>query len=186
MRVARSEFYGGPSINPHWHVPRALHSLEGEIDTAKRIIERLDSFLEQRIAGFEHVHELGVVSTAIMVSALVAERALKSLIAQTQPTVQPKKTHGLANLFAQLEAPVQEEIRAQYRMMQDWVAHYEDIEEVFSVASKSFEAWRYTMEDRTARGGIPRDVLKAGAAVHAICFRYLRMWQREIRSSCRR
>ena len=184
MRVARSEFYGGPSINPHWHVPRALHSLEGEIDTAKRIIERLDPFLEQRIAGFEHVHELGVVSVAIMVSALVAERALKSLIAQTQPTVQPEKTHGLANLFAQLEAPVQEEIKAQYQMMQDWVAHHEDIEKVFSVASKSFEAWRYTMEDRTARGGIPRDVLKAGAAVHAICFRYLRMWQREIRSSC--
>ena len=41
---------GGPSINPNWNVPRTLHSLEGEIETARKIIEAWEPYLQHRVA----------------------------------------------------------------------------------------------------------------------------------------
>ena len=37
-------YLGGPSVNPHWNVPRALHSLEGEIEAARKVIEVWEPF----------------------------------------------------------------------------------------------------------------------------------------------
>ncbi len=54
-------YLGGPSVNPHWNVPRALHSLEGEIEAARKVIEVWEPFLQHRLAGNkEHSYELVV------------------------------------------------------------------------------------------------------------------------------
>ena len=106
-----SLYLGGPSINPYWNVPLALHSLEGEIETARKIIELWEPLLNHRLAANEeHLHELGTATVAVMVTAVIAERGLKSLIAQTQPTVKPptgRNGHKLDYLFGQLEPSLQ-------------------------------------------------------------------------------
>ena len=180
---------GGPSINSNWHVPRSLHSLEGEIEAAKKVIELWEPYLNYRIAmNKEHPNELGCATVAVMVTAIVAERALKSLIAQTQPNVAPPKKHRLCTLFGQLSSLVQQELQTQFKTLPSvWQEYWEGdcIEKVFHIADNAFVDWRYTMEPKAVTGGIPKGVLKATVAVRMVCLAHLQVWQASLEPSPR-
>ena len=178
-------YLGGPSVNPHWNVPRALHSLEGEIEAARKVIEVWEPFLQHRLAGNkEHPYELGIATTAVILTSIVAERAIKSLIAQTQPGVKPwqlpglkpREHHELSKLFGKLQPEQQRECQTQFQQLptfwlEDWDG--DEIEDVFGIANSSFVDWRYTMEPKATTGGIPKGVLKAAVAVKLVCWRHL-------------
>ena len=182
-------YLGGPSVNPHWNVPRALHSLEGEIEAARKVIEVWEPFLQHRLAGNkEHSYELGLATTAVILTSIVAERAIKSLIAQTKPVVKPwqlpglkrKEHHELSKLFGKLQPEQQRECQAQFQQLPAFWPEYwdgDEIEDVFRIANSSFVDWRYTMEPKATTGGIPKGVLKAAVAVQLICCRHLNSWQ---------
>ena len=171
---------GGPSINLHWHVPIALHSLEGEIVAARKVVEIWEPFLRHRVTeNKEHVYELGTATTAIILTSIIAERAIKSLIAQTQPNVKPwqlpglkpREHHELSKLFGKLRPEQQQECQMQFQgLPASWLEYWEgdDIEDVFRIANSSFVDWRYTMEPKATTGGIPKGVLKAGVAVKKV------------------
>lgn len=184
-----SMYLGGPSINRHWNVPRALHSLEGEIEAARKLIEIWEPLLHHRVAGNkEHPNELGTATAAVVLTSIAAERAIKSLIAQTQPNVKPwqlpglksREHHELSKLFGKLQPEQQRECQTQFQQLPTfWLEYWEgdEIEEVFRIANSSFVDWRYTMEPKATTGGIPKGVLKAGVAVKLVCWRHLRSWQ---------
>ena len=171
----------GPSANPNWHVPRALHSLEGEIEVAKKVIEMWEPYLNHRLAGNkEHTNELGIVTAAIMLTSVIAERAIKTLIAQTQPNIEPKHIHKLITLFKKLDPSVQQEVQSQFETLPAVWQQYSDdtsIEKVLQIADASFVDWRYTMEPKATTGGIPKPVLKAAVAFKMVCWAHLQAWQ---------
>lgn len=174
-------YLGGPSANPNWHIPRALHSLEGEIEAAKKVIEMWEPYLNHRIAGNkEHTNELGIATVAIMLTSVIVERAIKTLIAQTQPDVKPEHTHKLLVLFKKLHPSVQQEVQSQFETLPvAWQRYSDDIsiEKVLRIADASFVDWRYTMEPRATTGGIPKPVLKAAIAFKIVCWTHLQAWQ---------
>ena len=181
---------GGPSINPHWNVPRALHIVEGEIVSSitVTVIDAMEPHLKSRISGKgQHVHELGMAVSAILITSHAAEIALKSLLAQTIPNENSRDFggrtgHNLSDLFANLHTEVKSEVEAQfYEMPKEWENYAgkeygQSAEEVFRIANGTFVDWRYAMQDG-ASGGIPKGVLKAAAAVRIICATKLRLWQ---------
>ena len=80
----------GPSANPFWNVPRALKSLCGEIEAAQILIRAWEPLLNHRIAGNnEALTEVGIATTCVVTTSLVAERAIKTLIAQAKPQEKP-------------------------------------------------------------------------------------------------
>ena len=86
----RRIYLGGPSANPYWNVPLALKSLCGEIEGAKTLIQAHDPLLSHRLAGFkETLTELGIAAMCVVTTGLIAERAIKTLIAQTKPLEKP-------------------------------------------------------------------------------------------------
>ena len=184
-----SMYLGGPSINPYWNVPRALHSLEGEIEAARRVIEAWDPLLQHRVEGNkEHPLELGTATSAVVLTSMAAERAIKTLIAQTQPGVKPwqlpglrsREHHELTKLFGKLRLEHQLECQTQFEQLPDfWLKYWDgdDIKEVFRIANSSFVDWRYTMEPKVTTGGIPKGILKATFAIKAVCWRHLHAWQ---------
>ena len=57
---AKPIYLGGPSVNPHWNVPRQLKSLCGEIHAAQMLVQVHEPLLNQRLAGHgEALNELG-------------------------------------------------------------------------------------------------------------------------------
>jgi hypothetical protein len=179
---------GGPSINPHWNVPRALHILEGEIVSSLRILEIWEPHLQSRVSGNgEHSHELGMAVSAILITSHAAEMALKSLLAQTCPDENPRKFggstgHSLNDLFGNLPHESKLEVEGQFNGMPiEWENYAgreygKSAEEVFRIADDTFVDWRYAIEDG-ASNGIPKGVLKAAAAVRITCATKLRLSQ---------
>ena len=188
-------YLGGPSVNTHWNVPRALHSLEGEVEAARKVIEVWEPFLQHRLAGNkEHPYELGIATTAVILTSIVAERAIKSLIAQMQPGVKPwqlpglkpREHHELSKLFGKLQPEHQRECQSQFQQLPAfWLEYWDgdEIEDVFGIANSSFVDWRYTMEPKATTGGIPKGVLKAAVAVKLVCWRHLDSWQLSLAQS---
>ena len=143
-----------------------------------------DPLLNHRTAGNkEHLQELGTATIAVIVTSAIAERALKSLIAQTQPNVKPpsgRDGHDLRMLFGKLYPQVQQQLKTHLETMPDiWAQYWEgdNIEEVFRIADTNFVDWRYTMEPKAVSGAIPKGVLKAAVAVKTVCWAYLKIWQ---------
>ena len=186
--------FGADSVNPHWHVPAALQSLEGEILAAQNAIAEWEPYLAYRLSGNgEHIYERGMVTLCIIQTAIIAERAVKTLIAQTQPHANPKRTHGthgthkLIQLYKALSTPVQQHVQMQYEALPESWARYavenigeeieSSVEAVMSQASDNFTDWRYTMERDRTTNGIPKLLLKASVAIKFVCWRHLQASQ---------
>lgn len=167
----------GRGVNPHWCVPRTLHSLIGELELSMKIIEAWEPLLEERLRTKEELtQELGFATVAVMVTAIAAEKALKSLISQTQPHQEPPRTHSLADLFNHLDPATQQQLNTEFESMpSSWQEYWggTDIREVFQIADKCFVDWRYTMEPGNVTGGIPKGVVRATVAVYAVCVSHL-------------
>lgn len=176
------------SVNSHWHVTAALQSLEGEILVAQNAIAEWEPYLAYRLAGNgEHIYERGMVTMCIIQTAIIAERAIKTLIAQTQPTTNPKRTHKLNELYKQLSVSVQQQVQMQYDALPEIWARYTvetvgkdtegSIEAILTQASDNFIDWRYTMERNSTTNGIPKLLLKASVAIKFVCWRHLQAHQ---------
>ena len=176
---------GGPSINPHWHVPRSLHLLEGELVALMILVDAWQRHLQSRLDGNgELTHELGIATSITVLAAHAAEVSPKALLAQTHPTEKPRTfgQHQLSKLFSALDSSVQLEVEKQFvAMPTEWEKYIgeeygDSVGSIFSIADNSFVDWRYIMEDG-ASGGIPKGVLKATAAARIVCAKKLRLWQ---------
>lgn len=78
-------YLGGPSANRSWNVPLALHSLCGEIEAAHLLVQAHEPLLRHRLAGSKQAFtELGIATMCVVITSLIAERAIKTLIAQTR------------------------------------------------------------------------------------------------------
>lgn len=176
------------SVNPHWHVPAALQSLEGEIVAAQNSIAEWEPYLAYRLSGnSEHLYERGMVTTCIIQTAIIAERSIKTLIAQTQPKTNPKRTHKLIVLYKNLSIPVQQQVQTQYETLPESWAQYavekvgetieDSVEAIMNLASDNFIDWRYTMERSRTTNGIPKLLLKASVAIKFVCWRHLQACQ---------
>ncbi len=140
--------------------------------------------MRQRVdAKEEHPSELGIQTSAILLTTHGAEIAIKTLIAQTDPGADPKGkrgTHGLHTLFERLDQDVQDEVRAEFAAIQaQWASWWSehDIDVVFATADTAFVDWRYAMEPKTVSGGIPKGVFLAAFAVWNVGVRRLTSWQ---------
>ena len=183
--------FAAASVNPHWHVPAALQSLEREIVAAQNAIEEWEPYLAYRLSGNgEHIYERGMVTMCIIQTAIIAERAVKTLIAQTQPHTNPKRTHKLIDLYKILGPSVRQQVQAQYEELPESWARYavenvgeeieSDVEAIMNQASDNFTDWRYTMERGLTTNGIPKLSLKASVAIKFVCWRHLQAWQEGI------
>ncbi|MYL10231.1 MAG: hypothetical protein F4015_12365 [Acidimicrobiia bacterium] len=176
-------YLGGLSPNAHWHVPRALHSLLGEVDTACWLVNRMAPQAEHRLqTGHSLPEEIGTVTICITSISAVAERAIKTLAAQTQPTA-PKRTHKLAVLFNGLDAATKSAVREEFgalpRLWQDeYLSNSDTVDGILETANTNFVDWRYTMEPKATEGGIPKPLLAVCAATTLVGIRMLREWQK--------
>lgn len=180
--------FAADSVNPHWHVPAALQSLEGEIIAARNAIAEWEPYLTYRLSGNrEHIYERGMVTMCIIQTAIIAERAIKTLIAQTQPKANPKRTHKLIDLYKELSMSVQQQVQTQYEALPEIWARYTvenagektvaSVEAILNQASGNFIDWRYTMERNYTTNGIPKLLLKASVAIKFVCWRHLQAYQ---------
>ncbi|MXZ01836.1 hypothetical protein F4Y93_14780 [Candidatus Poribacteria bacterium] len=173
---------GGPSPNKHWHVPLALHSLVGEIDAAQSLIHIWEPLMEHRIAYSREVTtELGTATGCVVLAGHIAEVALKTLIAQTQPDKAPPIGHDLKRLFNKLEPSSRSEVERRLETLPDYwdqFAESESAEKVFGIARSSFVDWRYVMEPGGAHKGVPKPLLKVAVAVTLLGVNRLDQWQK--------
>ena len=127
-------YLGGPSANPFWNVPLSLKSLCGEIEAAQILIQAHAPLLEQRLSGNEEVlSELGIATTCVVTTSLIAEKAIKTLVAQTKHREKPwsrrlfpgLKGHDLAALFRQRLNPAdQDAVQRQLEALPVFWNHY--------------------------------------------------------------
>ena len=172
----------GPSANPYWNVPLTLHSLCGEIEAADILIHAHDPLMNIRLAGIkETTKELGIATTCVVVTSLVAEKAIKTLIAQTNPQERPRRSHKLSELFREeLDPAEQDAVQRQYEALPSFWDHYVEsfaVEDVLGIVSDNFEDWRYATEPGGAQGGLPKPLLKVAVAVTLVGFKRLTQWQ---------
>ena len=161
---------------------------------AQNAIAEWEPYLAYRLSGNgEHIYERGMVTLCIIQTAIIAERAVKTLIAQTQPHANPKRTHGkhgthkLIQLYKALSTPVQQHVQMQYEALPESWARYavenvgeeieSSVEAVMNHASDNFTDWRYTMERDRTTNGIPKLLLKASVAIKFVCWRHLQASQ---------
>ena len=175
-------YLGGPSANPHWHIPRALHSLYGEIEAADMLIRACEPLMGQRLAGDgEQTAELGIATTTVVLTSLIAERALKTLIAQTKPHAPVPHSHELSALFGNgLDATEQDAVQRRLETLPRFWDNYaasSTAASVLDIASNNFVDWRYTMEPRKVTGGMPKPLLAAAIAVTLVGIERLTQWQ---------
>ena len=174
-------YLGGPSANPSWHVPRALHSLCGEIAAADTLIRSSEPLWSQRLADQrEPITKLGVATTCVVVTALIAEKALKTIIAQTKPQGAPPHSHKLSELFHKnLDVNEQEAVQRELESLPAFWGGYAETATALAIldtASTSFVEWRYAME-RGATGGMPKPLLTVAVAVTLVGMARLSEWQ---------
>ena len=182
---------GGPSANPFWNVPRALKSLCGEIEAARILIQAHEPLLHRRLSGAgEALFELGIASTCVVITSIIAEKAIKTLAAQTKPEERPwggKKRgggdgHNLSGLFRQrLDDTDRAAVRHRLENLPDFWSQYartDTVEEILDTASDNFVNWRYAMETaREVTGGIPKPLLKVAVALTLVGVDRLNQWQ---------
>ena len=170
-----------PSVNSHWHVPHAIQSLIGETYLARRNFDIWQPYLAQRIEkGDEHAFERGIATSLIIQVSLVAERSIKTLLAQTDPSWNGVKEHDLIILYRQLDYQDRRLIQAQFdhpNFASNWLKvsdeKQSDVESLIDTAKRNFVDWRYSMERKRTGGGIPGPLLKASAAVNLVCIWHL-------------
>ena len=181
-------YLGGPSPNQSWNVPLALKSLCGEIDAAQILIRAHEPLLAHRLGGSkEALAELGIATMCVVTTSLIAERAIKTLVAQTNPKERPWSRkqkgdgHSLNELFRQRLACVdQEAVQYQLETLPSFWDHYAEtgtVEAILDIASDNFVDWRYAMEPGGASGGIPRPLLKVAVALTLVGINRLSQWQ---------
>ena len=183
-------YLGGPSANPFWNVPFSLKSLCGEIEAAQFLIQAHAPLLEQRLAGNEEMlTELGLATTCVVTTSLIAEKAIKTLVAQTKHREKPwspkllpgLKGHDLAALFRQRLNPADQDA-AQHQLeilpaFWNQYAETRSLEEILDIASNNFDDWRYAMEGGGPTGGIPKPLLKVSVAFTLVGINRLTQWQ---------
>ena len=184
----RRIYLGGPSANPYWNVPLALKSLCGEIEGAKTLIQAHDPLLSYRLAGFkETLTELGIAAMCVVTTGLIAERAIKTLIAQTKPLEKPWSRkdaidgHNLSELFRKrLNAEDRAAVQHQLETLPVFWKHYADtstVDRILEIASDNFVDWRYTMEPKGVTGAVPKPLLKVAVAITLVAIHRLTQWQ---------
>ena len=181
-------YIGGPSANPYWSIPLALKSLCGEIEGARILIQAHEPLLNHRLEGFkETLTELGIATICIVTTGLIAERAIKTLIAQTKPLEKPWSRkdaiggHNLSGLFGKrLNADDQAAVQHQLETLPSFWKHYADtssVDEILKIASDNFVDWRYAMEPKGVTGGVPKPLLKVAVAITLVSIHRLTQWQ---------
>ena len=175
-------YLGGPSASPHWHIPRALHSLYGEIEAADMLIRAWEPLLDQRLAdNGEQATELGIATSAIVVTSLITERAIKTLIAQTKPHEPVPHSHELSTLFREdldttAQDAVQRRLETLPRLWDDY-AGTSTTASVLEISNKNFVDWRYAMEPKEVTGGMPKPLLTVAVAATLVGIDRLSEWQ---------
>ena len=165
-----------------------MKSLCGEIEAARILIQAHDPLLDHRLAGFgEITTELGIATISVVTTSFIAERAIKTLIAQTKPHEKPWSRsdaidgHNLSGLFCQrLDAVDREAVQHQLQTLPVFWKHYADtstVEEILEIASSNFVDWRYAMEPKGATGGVPKPLLKVAVAFTLVGIDRLNQWQ---------
>ena len=178
----------GPSANRYWNVPLALKSLCGEIEAARILTQAHEPLLSHRVAGFrETFTELGIATICVVTTSFIAERAIKTLIAQTKPQEKPWSRkdaidgHNLSGLFCQrLDAVDQAAVQHQLENLPCFWDHYADTstaERILDIASNNFVDWRYAMEPKGAAAGVPKPLLKVAVAFTLVGIDRLNQWQ---------
>lgn len=183
-------YLGGPSANPFWNVPLSLKSLCGEIEAAQILIQAHEPLLEHRLAGNDELlTELGIATTCVVTTSLIAEKAIKTLVAQTKHREKPwspkllpgLKGHDLAALFRQRLNPAdQDAVQRQLETLPAFWNHYAEtrsLEEILDIASNNFNTWRYAIERGGATGGVPKPLLKVSVAFTLVGIDRLTQWQ---------
>ena len=143
--------------------------------------------MEQRIkTGKESLFELGTATACVVATSLIAERAIKTLIAQVAPNQQPwsgvtrSNRHSLIWLFEQkLDSQVQAEVECQlWTLPEFWIDYAEtnSVAKILRLSSTNFEDWRYAME-KGATGGVPKPLLKVAVALTLVGVSHLTEWQ---------
>ena len=140
-----------------------------------------------RLSGCsEDLSELGAATSAILLTAIAAERGLKTLFALDNPNAKPLEIHPLDKLFGKLKRSTQESVRVRFRELVTENSKHcddDDIEKVFSIAAKAYVEWRYTMEPNDVSGGIPKGLLIAAMAVKDVGISELTQWQKRQREA---
>lgn len=145
--------------------------------------------MARRLAGQkEALTELGMATMRVVTTSLIAERAIKTLIAQAIPEKKPSNFtkgtdgHDLNLLFSQILDPAdQAAVQHQLRTLPTFWSKYAEtssVENVLSVASTNFVDWRYAMEPSGADGGVPKPLLKVAVALTLVGIDRLIRWQR--------
>ena len=171
----------GSSANPYWHVPRALHSALGEIEAAKHLISLWEPYRDHRLReGSEDTLELGLATCAVINTALIVEKALKTLLALQVSGSRPRRWHSLNDLFDELEPNTKQDICVAFREVVRRNEGYwedDDFDSVLTTASATFVKWRYGAEPNGATGGIAKGVLLAGLAIVCVGVTRLTQWR---------
>ena len=181
-------YLGGPSANRFWNVPLALKSLCGEIEAAQILIQAHEPLLRRRLAGSnEALTELGMATMCVVATSLIAERAIKTLIAQVSPKEKPwsRKNggdgHDLTGLFRQgLNSVDQAAVQDRLEALPSFWGQYAEtssVEDILEIASSSFLDWRYAMEPGGASGGVPKPLLKVSVALTLVGIERMSQWQ---------
>ena len=179
---AKPIYLGGPSANPDWNIPLQLKSLCGEIDAAQMLVQLHEPLLDQRLTGHgEALNEIGVATTCIVVTSMIVERSIKTLLAQTQPTAKPKHGHALLTLFKDHLGPAHQGL-AQHHLetLPSFWADYAEtssVLDIVEIASDNFVDWRYAAELSSVKNGIPKPLLKVGVALTLAGVNLLSAWQ---------
>ena len=181
-------YLGGPSANRFWNIPFALKSLCGEIEAAQILIQAHEPLLNYRLVNRrEALTELGIATTCVVTTSFIVERSIKTLIAQTNPKEKPWSRkdaidgHDLNGLFRRRLDPVdQAAVQHQLETLPSFWNHYAEtntVEGILDIASNSFLDWRYAMEPREVKGGVPKSLLKVAVSVTLVGIDRLNQWQ---------
>ena len=123
----------------------------------------------------------------VVTTSLIAERAIKTLIAQVSPKGKPWSHknggdgHDLTGLFRQRINPLdQAAVQHRFEALPSFWSQYAEtssVEDILEVASSNFLDWRYAMEPGGASGGVPKPLLKVSVAFTLVGIERLSRWQ---------
>ena len=165
----------GDGVNPHWNVHRSLEMLQGLQNSAMLLIRELDDHVNQRDTGRgKHPNMMGNAVAAIVLTSYAAEIALKTLHAQTKPSVPPPRGHYLLELYDDLppetKAQAQELIRKLKPMgAPQWVGETPDIRALIKQGNSNFSDWRYLPEKTQMTSGVPKVLVNIVQVIQHLC-----------------
>ena len=151
-------------------VPETLDFVKGLLISADDLSNSLSEELEPRkvlaqkhtkIASLEpaHIRELGKYQGRVVLVALAAELALKfAWEAENQDEAAPAG-HDLLECFDRLSDDLKEKTRIEYRkrVTNPLGKEWETVDQAFKICCKTFEDWRYIVEE----GKYPRYIMRA-------------------------